>query len=63
MDIQDLGLMSLEASASLFIFVLAIKLYKMKIKTHSGCCGDKFEIDTENNGAKSTPMDSVLSQV
>ena len=63
MEVEDFGLMSLEASTSLFIFVLAIKLYKMKIKTHSGCCGDKFEIDTENNGAKSTPMDSVLSQV
>lgn len=63
MEVEDLGLMSLEASTSLFIFVLAIKLYKMKIKTHSGCCGDKFEIDTENDGAKSTPMDSVLSQV
>ena len=63
MEVNDLGLMSLEASASLLIFVLAIKLYKMKIKAHSGCCGDKFEIDTENDGAKSTPMDSVLSQV
>ena len=35
----------------------------MKIKTHPGCCGDKFEIGTENDGAKSTPMDYVLSQV
>ena len=63
MEVNEIGVMSLEASGSLFIFVLAIKLYKMKIKTHSGCCGDKFEIDTENEGAKSTPMDSVLSQV
>ena len=63
MEIEDFSLMSLEASASLFIFVCAVKLYKMKIKTHSGCCGDKFEIDTENAGADSTPMDSVLDKV
>ena len=63
MEVEQLGVMSLEASASLFIFVLAIKLYKMKIKTHSGCCGDKFEIESENVGAKSSPMDGVLSQV
>ena len=63
MEVNEIGVMSLEAPASLFTFVLAIKLYKMKIKTHSGCCGDKFEIETENEGAKSTPMDGVLSQV
>ena len=63
MEVNEIGVMSLEASGSLFIFVLAIKLYKMKIKTHSGCCGDKFEIDTENVGAKSSPMDGVLNEV
>lgn len=65
MEIEDFSLMGLEASASLFIFVCAVKLYKMKIKTHSGCllCGDKFEINTENAGADSTPMDSVLDKV
>ena len=63
MEIEALGLMSLETASSLLILVLAIKLYKMKIKTHSGCCGDKFEIDTENVGSKSSPMDGVLSEV
>ena len=63
MEIQDVGVLSLEASGSLFIFVLAIKLYKMKIHTRSGCCGDKFEIETDNTGANSTPMDRVLNQV
>lgn len=63
MDFDDVGILSLEASGSLLIWVICYKILKMKIKTHSGCCGDKFEIDTENEGAKSTPMDSVLSQV
>ena len=63
MDFNEVGILSLEASGSLLIWVICYKILKMKIKTHSGCCGDKFEIDTENEGAKSTPMDSVLSQV
>ena len=63
MEFNDVGILSLEASGSLLIWVICYKILKMKIKTHSGCCGDKFEIDTENEGAKSTPMDSVLSQV
>ena len=63
MEVEDLRLLSLEASGSLLIWVICYKILKMKIKTHSGCCGDRFEIDTENDGAKSTPMDSVLSQV
>ena len=63
MEVDQLGLLSLEASGSLLIWVICYKILKMKIKTHSGCCGDKFEVDTENEGAKSTPMDRVLSQV
>mgnify|MGYP003635142149 FL=1 len=63
MNFDEVGILSLEASGSLLIWVIFYKILKMKIKTHSGCCGDKFEIDTENEGAKSTPMDSVLSQV
>lgn len=63
MDFDEVGILSLEASGSLLIWVICYKILKMKIKTHSGCCGDKFEIDTENEGAKSTPMDRVLSQV
>ena len=63
MNVDDLGILSLEASGSLLIWVICYKILKMKIKTHSGCCGDKIEIDTENPGAKSTPMDGVLSQV
>ena len=65
MEVNEIGVMSLEAPGSLFIFVLAIKLYKIKIKTHSdsSCCGNEFEIETENIGAKSSPMDGVLNEV
>jgi hypothetical protein len=63
MEVADIDIMSLVTSASLFIMVLAIKLYKMKIKTHSGCCGDKFEVDTENNGSNTSPLDSALNNL
>ena len=63
MEINDITILSLEASASLLIWVICYKILKMKIKTHSGCCGDKFEIDTENPGASSTPIDSIIDKI
>jgi len=63
MEVSELSLLGLEASCSLFITVLAIKLYKMKIRTHSGCCGDKLEIETNNPGSETTPMDGVIEKL
>jgi len=63
MEINDIGILSLEASGSLLIWVICYKILKMKIKTHSGCCGDKFEIDTENPGARQTPMDTIVAKI
>jgi len=46
--------LSLEGSLSLLIIVIAYKIYKMRIKTHSGCClkkdGNGMIIDTQNSG-------------
>jgi len=63
MEINDITILSLEASASLLIWVICYKILKMKIKTHSGCCGGKFEIDTENPGSNSTPIDSIIDKI
>ena len=63
MEINEIGILSLEASASMFVMVICYKLLKMKIRTHSGCCGDKFEIDTENPGAQNTPMDHIAAKI
>ena len=46
-DILEYGL---EGAGTILILVIAYKIYKMKIKTHSGCCGDKVVIDTQNSG-------------
>jgi len=48
--------LSVEGALSILIFVLAYKIYKMKIKTHSGCCikkdgsGNGITLDTQNSG-------------
>ena len=46
--------LSVEGSLSILIFVIAYKIYKMKIKTHSGCCikkdGSGIIIDSQNSG-------------
>ena len=50
MNISDVGVLSMESACSLFLAVLAYKLYRMRISTHSGCCGDRVVIDTHNVG-------------
>ena len=63
MDLTEMAGLSLEASASLFIIVLAIKLYKCKLSTISNCFGDKLHIETSNPGAETTPMDGIINQL
>jgi len=63
MDLSEAAGLTLEAACSLFIIVLAIKLYKMKLSTVSSCFGDKLHIETSNPGAETTPMDGVLNQL
>ena len=50
MDISDYGVLTMEGACSLFIIVCCYKLYRMRISTHSGCCGDSVTIDTHNAG-------------
>ena len=39
-----------EGSLIVFLLTLSFKIYKMKIKSHSKCCGEQLEIETENDG-------------
>ena len=48
-DILNYGL---EGAGTILILVIAFKIYKMKITTHSGCCGDRVIIDTQNSGVQ-----------
>ena len=47
--------LSIEGALSILIFVIAYKIYKMRVKTHSACCikkdnGSGIIIDTQNSG-------------
>jgi len=59
--------LSLEGAFSVLILTLAYKLYKMKVKTHSGCCLEKgdeksgFTIDTQNSGVSAE--NDLLSKI
>lgn len=48
--VQQILTSGLEGSTLIFLLVLSYKVYKMRIKTKSNCCGDSFNIETENEG-------------
>lgn len=55
MDINDIIGLSVEGSLSLMLVIVAYKIYRMKIQSHSGCClekgnGNGIIIDTTNSG-------------
>jgi len=54
-DVAQLGTLTLEGAVSLLIFVLAVKLYKMRVHTESGCCGDALLVTTDNPGSDTGP--------
>ena len=65
MDINDIIGLSVEGSLSLILVVLAYKIYKMKIQSHSGCClekGNGITIDSQNSGVSSED-DIVLNNL
>ena len=56
MDPNQMVTLSLEGAFSVLILTLAYKLYRMKIKTHSGCClekGNGITLDSQNSGVSS----------
>jgi hypothetical protein len=54
-ELQGIGTLTLEGAASLLLAVVAFKLYRARVTTHSGCCGDSVVIDTSNPGAEIEP--------
>ena len=66
MDINDIIGISVEGSLSLMLVVLAIKIYRMKIQSHSGCCleggkGNGFVLNTANSGVSSE--NDILNEI
>jgi len=64
MNPDDMISLTLEGSLSLMLVVLAYKLYRMKIKSHSGCClekGNGFVLNTQNSGV--TSENDILDKI
>lgn len=63
MDISEIGVLTLESTCSLFIAVIAYKLYRMKIDTESdGSCLRclNFRFATHNPGhEEASPMSAI----
>lgn len=56
-DFSSVTTIGLESAACLLIVVIAFKIYKMKIHSKSGCCGDRFVIETMNKAGSSRGLE------
>jgi len=64
MNADQMVTLSLEGAFSVLILTLAYKLYRMKIKTHSGCClekGNGITLDSQNSGV--TSENDILAKI
>ena len=50
MKSEEASTYSYEAAFAAVLMAIAYKIYKMKIGTHSKCCGEGLEITTNNPG-------------
>ena len=53
MNPNEMVTLSLEGAFSVLIMTIAYKIYRSKIKTHSGCCLEKdngITLDSQNSG-------------
>ena len=54
-SVTQLGTLTLEGPVSLLIFVMAVKIYELKIHTQSGCCGGAILVTTDSAGSDTSP--------
>lgn len=55
-QLSDASTLGLESAGCLVLIVIAWKIYKMKIHSRSGCCGDSFLIETMNRAGSSRDL-------
>lgn len=55
-EVSNLTTIGLEGCGCLIMITIAYKLYKMKIHSRSGCCGDRFVIETMNKAGSSRDL-------
>jgi hypothetical protein len=56
---EDYTKYTLEGACSLFITIVAYKIYKMRCNTSSKCCGDRFESDLHNDGTGNNNINNI----
>jgi len=56
-DFQEFTTLGLEGAACLLLVVIGYKIYKMKIHSKSGCCGNRFVVETMNKGGSSRDLE------
>ncbi len=64
MNADEMVTLSLEGAFSVLILTIAYKLYRSRIKTHSGCClkeNNGITLDSQNSGVSSE--NDVLSKI
>lgn len=56
---DDYTTYTIEGALSLFITVLAYRMYKMRCNTSSKCCDDTLHADFHNGNVELTPEEKV----
>ena len=59
MDASDVTTYTLEGALSLLLAALAFKIYRMRVRSESSCCGDRLHVTTSNRGDSSTDLQMV----
>jgi hypothetical protein len=57
MDFSTIGTYTLEGAGTLFLVVLAYKIYKMRTVTESDCCHHAFRAKTVTRGDSDTDLE------
>lgn len=56
-DFKQYTSTGLEGAGCLLFVVIAYKIFKMKIHSKSGCCGNRFVVETSNRAGSSRDLE------
>ena len=56
-DFQEFAKLGVEGAGCILLMVLCYKIFKMKIHSKSGCCGNRFIVETSNRGGSSRDLE------
>ena len=56
-EFSSFSKVGLEGACIMLLLTISYKLYKMKIHSRSGCCGNRFIVETMNKGSSSRDLE------